>query len=594
MNEAFGLFARRAEHLLFLGGKVAEFVFVAGNGLLEFLFALVDVAALVFPIEFVAHNVLQIFVAHHIVLPHKVGGVANHLFGNTDVAGDFHGKRTTGISDLQHEKRLHLRAVVEHRTVDDGGAGFGKMLEVLVVGGDDAASPALHKFLQDGFGHRPTDLRFGAAAEFVDEQKAAGRAAAHHRLHVEEVGGVGGKVVFQTLFVADVDKDVVENPHDGIFACRHGHTALQHVLEQTYRFEADGLTTGIRPRDEEDAAALTEGDVERNHLFAVAFQTLLQERVARLHPVDAGGALELGHNGLKLLGEDGQCAQIVDMGEKLHRTQNRVDVRTDFARQDLEDADDFAPFGRFEFADAVVGIDHRRRFDKDGFARCALIVDDTLDFALQGRCHRNDQTAVAEGGRYVAVNVSVGLRLRDDGAERMADAARGHLDVVADTEEFGRGRILHFSVLVEDGVDAADDLRKAAHPFRHAVEGGIFGVGSPLVEVVGCGIAFGRCDRSRGVVGSVRLFLRRCGAEKLHDAHHRLQRAFQIEQVEFFEVGAFGTDAHERLPHVVEVLFVDLLFGLHEVAELFGLAEGFAHLVKVGGELHVIVYPLRA
>ena len=62
---------------------------------------------------------------------------------------------------------------------------------------------------------------------------------------------VGRKIVFQTLFVADVDENVVENAGAGIFAGRNGQTALEHVLEQSDGFEADGFTTGVGAGNEE-------------------------------------------------------------------------------------------------------------------------------------------------------------------------------------------------------------------------------------------------------------------------------------------------------------------------------------------------------
>ena len=185
LQHTLSFLTRIGEHLLLLLRERGEFLFVVRNGLLEFLFAVVDVLALVFPIHLVAHNVLEILVAHHIVLAHQISRIANHIFGKPNFARDFHRKRTTGIAYLQHKEGLHLRAVVEHRTVDHMFRLLGKVFQVLIVRGDDATSLALHKLFENRFCQCPTDLRFCATSKLVDEEQTLAGAMLHHHLHVE-------------------------------------------------------------------------------------------------------------------------------------------------------------------------------------------------------------------------------------------------------------------------------------------------------------------------------------------------------------------------------------------------------------------------
>ena len=185
LEQALGFLSGIGEDFALALREGGEFFLVMRDGLFEFLLAVVDVAALVFPIHFVADNVLEIFVAHHIVFAHEVGGVANDIVGNADLAGDFDGEGATGVAYLEHEERLHLGAIVEHGAVDHIATRLGEVFEILVVGGDDAAGVAVDKLTEDGFGEGTTNLRFGAATEFVDEEKAARGAVFHHRLHVE-------------------------------------------------------------------------------------------------------------------------------------------------------------------------------------------------------------------------------------------------------------------------------------------------------------------------------------------------------------------------------------------------------------------------
>ena len=69
----------------------------------ELLPALLQGAFFLFNEHLVAHDVLQVAVAHHVVFAHQVGGIGDDVFGQADVAGYLYGERAAGIADLQHE-----------------------------------------------------------------------------------------------------------------------------------------------------------------------------------------------------------------------------------------------------------------------------------------------------------------------------------------------------------------------------------------------------------------------------------------------------------------------------------------------------------
>ena len=83
-------------------------------------------------------------------------------------------------------------------------------------------------------------------------------------------------------------------PAQEFFASGDGETTLEHVLEQADGFETDGLAAGVGAGDEEQASAIAEGDVEGNHLLAVALEALLEEGVTGFDPVDARFGLQTG------------------------------------------------------------------------------------------------------------------------------------------------------------------------------------------------------------------------------------------------------------------------------------------------------------
>ena len=60
--------------------------------------------------------------------------------------------------------------VVEHRTVYHTLVVFGKMLEVLIVGGNHAEGLLLPELLQHGFGYSTANGRLRAATELINQQ----------------------------------------------------------------------------------------------------------------------------------------------------------------------------------------------------------------------------------------------------------------------------------------------------------------------------------------------------------------------------------------------------------------------------------------
>ncbi len=85
------------------------------------------------------------------------------------------------------EQRFHALAVIEHGAVDDAGRFVGKVLEVLVVRGDDAKHTFLVEFLKDSLCDGSANLRLGTAAKFVDEDERVAVAKGEKTLHVLQV-----------------------------------------------------------------------------------------------------------------------------------------------------------------------------------------------------------------------------------------------------------------------------------------------------------------------------------------------------------------------------------------------------------------------
>ena len=448
-----------------------DVLLISLDGLLHLLLVLMDALALLFPVALVAHDVLQVFVGVDVVLAHDLAGILDHLVGDAGLAGNLDGERTAGVADGELEEGLHELAVVEHGAVHNALRFLGIVLQVLVVGGDDAERMLLVEDLQHRFRHRTANLRFRAATELVDEDETLPVAMLHHVLHVQQVGRVGREVVLQALLVADVDEDAPEDAEDAALRHRHRHAALEHVLQQSHRLQTHRLAASVRTRDEQDALLLRQRDVERNHLarllllmfYIIGVELQFQQRMHGNRPVQQ---LLVLHAWLRALRDDGELrlgADEVDLCQELIASEHVLHLGTDCLRELHQDAVDLLPLLTLQLADLVVRLHHLGRFDKDRPARVRLVMHDATDLSLHRRSHRDDQSAVAQGGGYVLVDESLAFCRAEDVLQGSRHTACRRCQLLTNAEQCRRRRVLHMTELVEDLVDALHHLRIGLH-----------------------------------------------------------------------------------------------------------------------------------
>ena len=106
-----------------------------------------------------------------------------------------------------------------------------EVLQVLIMGGDDAKGLLLPELFQHGFSDGTSDGGLSTAAELIDEQQTLSVRLFHHLLHVHQVGRVGREVVLDALLVANVDQDMLEESCGTAIADGNGQTTLKHILQ---------------------------------------------------------------------------------------------------------------------------------------------------------------------------------------------------------------------------------------------------------------------------------------------------------------------------------------------------------------------------
>ena len=96
--------------------------------------------------------------------------------------------------------------------------------------GDDAERAVTVEALEQRLGQCAADEWLCTATELVDEQQRALVAVTDEVLHVRQVRAVGAEVVFDALFVADIDEDTLEDARARALVQGDGDAALEHVL----------------------------------------------------------------------------------------------------------------------------------------------------------------------------------------------------------------------------------------------------------------------------------------------------------------------------------------------------------------------------
>ena len=122
------------------------------------------------------------------------------------------------------------------------------MLEILIMGGDNSHHLTVVELLQYGLGYGASHLGFSAASHLIDQDKRFSTTTRQEEFHVLQVTAVGTQIVFDTLLVTDVDKDVSEKPHVRVISHGGQQSALHHILHHTHGLEAHRLAAGIRTR----------------------------------------------------------------------------------------------------------------------------------------------------------------------------------------------------------------------------------------------------------------------------------------------------------------------------------------------------------
>ena len=99
----------------------------------------------------------------------------------------------------------------------------------------------------------------------------------------------------------------------------------------------------------------------------------------------------------------------VDGGQEIVRCQQLRHLWTYLVAEYRQYADNLTPFSSLQLAYLIISFHYLGWLNEHRLAGCRLIMNNSLDLALQRRSHGNHQTAVAQSGTGVLVNKTVTL-----------------------------------------------------------------------------------------------------------------------------------------------------------------------------------------
>ena len=282
-------------------------------------------------------------------LVQDVLGTLDDALGHAGHAGDVdaEGVLAAALDELAQEDDLLVDLAHGDVVVAHAGQRAGHVVELVVVGGEEGAGMAagvLVDVLDDGPGDGDAVVGAGAAAELVEEHKAAGAEVVEDVAglgHLDHEGGLAdGDVVGGT----DAGEDLVDEAYAGAVG---GHEAA-HLCQQGDEgglAQQGALAGHVGSGDDDDLLLVgVEVDVVGDVVLAHG-HLLLDDGMAALTDVEDEAVVDDGSDVAVLLGHGGEGEEAVEAGylagvdlyggDVAHEVGDEVAEETGFEGEDL-------------------------------------------------------------------------------------------------------------------------------------------------------------------------------------------------------------------------------------------------------------------
>lgn len=243
-------------------------------------------------------------------------GAVDEMRGEAEFCSDIEAGALAGGSGAQQIGGGESFLVVAHGGVEDSFGGGAINLDGEQVGGGNGIAAAAAEFVEDGNAERTAFIGVRGASEFVEQDQGARLSRLDHFANTGHVGAETRQRMFDGLVVANVRKHVGKHREFGL-AGGNGPAGLGHEGEGAHGFHGDSLTTGVWTGNEKGSLESVEVDSERNDVFALSAEEVVEQGVTGVLEMEAGLFVggETRDNGVGFRGVPGARKDSVERGE---------------------------------------------------------------------------------------------------------------------------------------------------------------------------------------------------------------------------------------------------------------------------------------
>ena len=162
------------------------------------------------------------------------------------------------------------------------------------------------------------------------------------------MGREGTETLLDTLFIADIGKDVLKDSQLGSLKGRNMEAGLSHKGKKSYGFQGNGFTAGVWACDDEKIKVFSKPDVDGNHLFWI------QKRMAAVFDMDVPLVVEFWLYTVVPAGQGCLGKNKVQPGQNRKVFQNGVEVGGQLSGEGGQDTFDLSFFLNFQLPQFVV------------------------------------------------------------------------------------------------------------------------------------------------------------------------------------------------------------------------------------------------
>ena len=390
-----------------------------------------------------------------------VARIGEHVFGDAQPRRDH--ERVTAAGPVPYEtvRRFEPCSIEFQRGVHGSGLLVAEALEVAEVRRGDRETCLSSQPPQRCRRKRAPLGGVRGAADLVEEDDVPVAGLVQNLGQVARLRTEGGERCLDRLFVPDDREEATEEGDPAPVAERRQNPALRERGQQAERLEEHRLPPRVRARNEEDALARREIEVERDRSAGIEDEKRMT-RAADADPLRSSLAEGRGRR-VHLAREERAGAKRVQFHEGGVRDGEFGRAGAHGGGEVAQDPVHLAGLAEFQLTDLVHRLDRARWLDEQGPAACGSVVYEAARDPLPLAAYRDAVTAVSDGDRGVG-HANAFRQLAGVAREFVDEPAAPRRERATDAPKFRGGPIRDRARRIEGARNPFLELRLSPQP----------------------------------------------------------------------------------------------------------------------------------